>query len=96
MFCLGVEFSLSEILRVRRVVSIAGKGIQIPLTIALGVVVGLVAGWSIQASFLLGGAFAISSSIVTLTWLMSRGEAICPKLMWRLGSVWCRTSHWYP
>jgi CPA2 family monovalent cation:H+ antiporter-2 len=73
MFGLGVEFSLSEMLRVRRVVSIAG-GLQIPLTILLGVVVGLVGGWSIQASCLLGGAFAISSSIVTLTWLMSRGE----------------------
>ena len=73
MFGLGVEFSLSEIFRVRRVVTIAGS-LQIPLTIALGVVVGLLAGWSVQASFLLGGAFAISSSIVTLTWLKSRGE----------------------
>lgn len=74
MFGLGVEFSISEILRVKRIVSIAG-GIQIPLTIALGVIAGNLAGWSMQASLLLGGAFAISSSIVTLTWLMSRGEA---------------------
>jgi CPA2 family monovalent cation:H+ antiporter-2 len=74
MFGLGVEFSISEIVRVRRIVSVAG-GIQIPLSIALGVVIGLMSGWSAQASFLLGGAFAISSSIVTLTWLMSRGEA---------------------
>jgi CPA2 family monovalent cation:H+ antiporter-2 len=74
MFGLGVEFSITEILRVKRIVSVAG-GIQIPLTIALGVAVGTISGWSIQESFLLGGAFAISSSIVTLTWLMSRGEA---------------------
>ncbi len=84
MFGLGVEFSLSEIIRVRRIVSIAG-GIQIPLTIVLGVVVGLLAGWSIQASFLLGGAFAISSSIVTLTWLMSRGEGDSPHARVALG-----------
>ncbi len=84
MFGLGVEFSLSEILRVRRIVSVAG-GIQIPLTIGLGVVVGLVAGWSVQASFLLGGAFAISSSIVTLTWLMSRGEGDSPQAHVALG-----------
>jgi len=74
MFGLGVEFSISELLRVRRIVSIAG-GIQIPLTIALGVIVGILSGWSVEESCLLGGAFAISSSIVTLTWLMSRGEA---------------------
>lgn len=73
MFGLGVEFSFSEIQRVRRTVSIAGA-IQIPLTILLGVIAGLLSGWSLQASCLLGGAFAISSSIVTLTWLMSRGE----------------------
>jgi len=84
MFGLGVEFSLTELLRVRRVVSIAG-GLQIPLTIALGVVVGVIAGWSIQASFLLGGAFAISSSIVTLTWLMSRGEGDSPHAHVALG-----------
>lgn len=84
MFGLGVEFSLSELLRVRRVVSIAG-GIQIPLTIVLGVVVGLLGGWSIQAACLLGGAFAISSSIVTLTWLMSRGEGDAPHAHVALG-----------
>lgn len=74
MFGLGVEFSISGILRVKRVVTIAG-GIQLPLTILLGFVAGILAGWSVQASILLGGAFAISSSVVTLTWLMSRGEA---------------------
>jgi CPA2 family monovalent cation:H+ antiporter-2 len=84
MFGLGVEFSISEILRVRRIVSIAG-GIQIPLTIALGIVVGTFAGWSIEAACLLGGAFAISSSIVTLSWLMSRGEADSPHAHIALG-----------
>lgn len=77
MFGLGVEFSISEILRVRRVASIAGV-IQIPLSIALGTVVGIAAGWTIQASLLLGGAFAISSTVVTLSWLISRGEAGAP------------------
>lgn len=74
MFGLGVEFSISGILRVKRIVTIAG-GIQLPLTILLGIVAGTLAGWSVHASILLGGAFAISSSVVTLTWLMSRGEA---------------------
>ncbi len=73
MFGLGVQFSISEIVRVKRTVSIAG-GIQIPASIGLGILVGVLSGWNFQASALLGGAFAISSSIVTLTWLMSRGE----------------------
>jgi CPA2 family monovalent cation:H+ antiporter-2 len=84
MFGLGVEFSLTEILRVRRTVTIAG-GLQIPITIGLGVIVGTLAGWSVQASFLLGGAFAISSSVVTLTWLMSRGEGDSPHAHIALG-----------
>lgn len=77
MFGLGVEFSLGEIARVRRTVSIAG-GIQIPFTIGLGAVVGRLAGWNLAEAVLLGGAFAISSSIVTITWLMSRGETEQP------------------
>src|SRR5690606_3587463 len=36
MFGLGVEFSLSELLRVRKIVSLAGS-IQIPFTIVLGI-----------------------------------------------------------
>lgn len=73
MFGLGVQFSFSEILHVRRIATIAA-GVQIPLSIALGVIAGVIFDWSVRSSFILGGAFAISSSIVTLTWLMSRGE----------------------
>src|SRR5918999_5434718 len=43
MFALGVEFSFSELRRVRRVALIGG-GIQIPLTLALGAGVGLAVG----------------------------------------------------
>lgn len=74
MFALGVEFSLGELRRVRRMALRAG-GIQIPLTIGLGAVVGLALGWTIEAALLLGGAFAISSSVVTLKVLAGRGEA---------------------
>jgi K+:H+ antiporter len=84
MFGLGVEFSFSEIIRVRRTVTIAGT-VQIPLTIVLGFACGLAAGWSWQASALLGGAFAISSSIVTLTLMMGRGEADTPHAKIALG-----------
>ena len=84
MFALGVEFSFGELKRVRRVGLIAG-GIQIPLTILLGMLAGLVVGWKIEASLLLGGAFAISSSIVALKLLMGRGQADSPQAGVALG-----------
>jgi CPA2 family monovalent cation:H+ antiporter-2 len=78
MFALGVEFSFGELQRVRRA-ALLGGAIQIPLTIALGTAAGLAAGWSIQAALLLGGAFAISSSLVALKLLLSRGEVESPQ-----------------
>ena len=84
MFALGVEFSFNELKRVRRVALVAG-GIQIPLTILLGTLVGLAAGWSTEAALLLGGAFAISSSIVAIKLLLGRGEASSPQARVALG-----------
>lgn len=73
MFALGVEFSFNELKRYRRAALIAAS-IQIPLTIVLGAAAGLVIGWSIESSLLLGGVFAISSSIIAIKLLMGRGE----------------------
>jgi CPA2 family monovalent cation:H+ antiporter-2 len=84
MFGLGVEFSISEIARVKRA-ALLGGGLQIPLTIVLGALGGLAFGWSIGASLLLGGAFAISSSIVALKILMSRGDMESPHARNALG-----------
>jgi len=78
MFALGVEFSFNEMRRMRRVAFIAG-GIQIPLTLLLGTAAGIAIGWSLQAALLLGGAFAISSSIVALKLLFTRGEGSSPQ-----------------
>lgn len=84
MFALGVEFSLNELLRVRRVALITG-GIQIPATILVGYLCGTAFGWSWRASLVLGGAFAISSSIVALKLLMGRGEGNSPQAHVTLG-----------
>jgi CPA2 family monovalent cation:H+ antiporter-2 len=84
MFGLGVEFSLSEITRVKRA-ALLGGALQIPLTIVLGTVTGLALGWSLGASLLLGGAFAISSSIVALKILMNRGDMESPHARNALG-----------
>src|SRR5215210_1655829 len=76
MFGLGVEFSLSEVIRVRRA-ALLGGAIQIPLTVLLGTAAG--------SALLLGGAFAISSSIVALKVLMGRGEMESPQARVALG-----------
>ncbi|MDF2760169.1 MAG: sodium/hydrogen exchanger [Thermomicrobiales bacterium] len=84
MFGLGVEFSLSEVIRVRRA-ALLGGAIQIPLTVLLGTAAGLAGGWTLQSALLLGGAFAISSSIVALKTLMGRGEMESPHARVALG-----------
>ncbi|HEX2281591.1 MAG TPA: cation:proton antiporter [Thermomicrobiales bacterium] len=84
MFGLGVEFSLSEVIRVRRA-ALLGGAIQIPLTVVLGTAAGLAGGWTLGSALLLGGAFAISSSIVALKTLMGRGEMESPHARVALG-----------
>ena len=84
MFALGVEVSFSELQRVRRA-ALLGGAIQIPLTIVLGAAVGLAVSWSLGAALLLGGAFAISSSLVALKLLLGRGEVESPQGRLALG-----------
>lgn len=73
MFALGVEFSIGHLLEVRRIALVAA-GVQYPLTFALGTICGLLVGWGIRPAILLGGVFVISSSIVMIKLLSSRGE----------------------
>src|SRR5215216_7686234 len=49
MFGLGVEFSLSEVFRVRRA-ALLGGAIQIPLTVVLGTAAGLAGGWTLGSA----------------------------------------------
>ncbi len=73
MFSLGVEFSLKELLHVRRIAIGAGS-IQVGLTTLFGLVIGLMLGWSWPQAILLGMVVALSSSVVALKLLTSRGE----------------------
>jgi len=84
MFTIGVELSFSELQRVRRVALTAG-GAQIVLTIALGTAAGRIAGWTWEASAVLGAAFALSSTIVVLKLAVARGEAHSPHAHTALG-----------
>ncbi|MEI6043758.1 MAG: cation:proton antiporter [Chloroflexota bacterium] len=74
MFALGSQFSLAELGHVGKG-AIGGGVLQIILTIALGVPVGtLLLGLNLVSSIYFGGLMALSSSIVILKVLMSRGE----------------------
>ncbi|MDQ3693083.1 MAG: cation:proton antiporter [Chloroflexota bacterium] len=73
MFALGVELSFAELQRMRRVATVGGA-IQLTLTFGLGAAAAIVLDWSLPAAFLLGGAFAISSSLVAIKLFLGRGE----------------------
>lgn len=77
MFALGVEFSLKHLLEVRRV-AVVSSSIQFPLTFLLGTLIATGIGWEIRPALLMGGVFAISSSIVMIKILLGRGEALSP------------------
>jgi CPA2 family monovalent cation:H+ antiporter-2 len=77
MFALGVEFSVKHLLEVRRI-ALVSSAVQYPVTFLLGVLVALGIGWEIRPALLMGGAFAISSSIVMIKILLGRGEATSP------------------
>jgi CPA2 family monovalent cation:H+ antiporter-2 len=84
MFALGVEFSLAQLIAVRRVASLTAA-VQFPATILLGILVGEALGWDHQAAILLGVAFMVSSSIVMIKLTLGRGEATSPYARAALG-----------
>src|SRR5207248_5159846 len=58
MFALGIEFSLGELAKVRGV-AIGGTSIQVALTLAAGLVLGLALGWPFGQGLFFGGVIAI-------------------------------------
>lgn len=77
MFALGVEVSLEELRRVARV-AVVGGSLQILGTIGVGFGLGLLLGFEAAASLFLGAAAALSSTVVVVKLLQSRGELGAP------------------
>src|SRR5919201_1323184 len=73
MFAVGAEFSQVELRRLGRV-ALAGGTLQILLTMALGPALGRLLGASFYEGIFLGALVALSSTVVALKFLMSRGE----------------------
>ncbi|QTA81657.1 Putative glutathione-regulated potassium-efflux system protein, KefB-like [Desulfonema limicola] len=72
LFALGLEFSLSELKPVRNI-ALIGTPIQILLTIAVGFGIAKYLGWSFVNALWFGALISLSSTMVTLKTLMSRG-----------------------
>lgn len=79
LFALGVEFSFSELKKVRSI-SLGGGGLQIALTILVTSLVSIGMGWvtSPAQGVFLGAILSLSSTAVVLKCLMERNETATP------------------
>ncbi len=79
LFALGVEFSFSELKKVK-VISLGGGGLQILVTILVTTLVSLAIGWvdSPPKGVFLGAILSLSSTAVVLKSLMERNETDTP------------------
>jgi len=88
LFALGVEFSFSELNKVRGI-SLGGGAIQICGTILVTTLVALTVGWvtSPPQGIFLGAILSLSSTAVVLKCLMERGETNTPHGQVMLGML---------
>jgi monovalent cation:H+ antiporter-2, CPA2 family len=79
LFALGVEFSFSELNKVK-VISLGGGGLQIFVTVLVTTVLSLAVGWvdSPPQGVFLGAILSLSSTAVVLKSLMERNETDTP------------------
>jgi CPA2 family monovalent cation:H+ antiporter-2 len=75
LFALGVEFSLKDLLRVRKI-ALGGDSLQIILTIVLGGGLAYLTGWvnTFPKAIFLGAVLSLSSTAVVLKSLIERNE----------------------
>jgi len=73
LFTLGLEFSLKEIMRLRKVAILGGMA-QILLTAAVGLALGRFLGLTTLVAVFFGFIIALSSTVIVLKSLMERGE----------------------
>ncbi|MEO8385195.1 MAG: cation:proton antiporter [Betaproteobacteria bacterium] len=77
MFSIGLEFSLPQLTAMRRTVVGMG-GLQVGITIAVVIVVALLAGLSWQVGLILGGILAMSSTAISIKELSDRAQLHSP------------------
>jgi CPA2 family monovalent cation:H+ antiporter-2 len=73
MFSIGIEFSLSDLLRVKWVALLGGP-LGIALSAALGIGVGTLLGWPLLQGAVIGLVVSVASTMVLARLLIDRGE----------------------
>ncbi len=73
MFCIGIEFSLRDLARVRWVAFVGGP-LGILLIVGLSVSVGLLLGWPLLQGIVIGIVISVASTMVLARLLLDRGE----------------------
>jgi monovalent cation:H+ antiporter-2, CPA2 family len=73
MYSIGLEFSFRDLLRVKWVAMVGGP-LGILLSIALGLGVGLLLGWSWQQGVAVGAIISVASTMVLSRFLTERGQ----------------------
>lgn len=71
MFGVGLHFSLKDLLSVRKI-AVPGAIAQIAVATALGMMLGLWLGWSVEGSIVFGLALSVASTVVLLRALQAR------------------------
>jgi CPA2 family monovalent cation:H+ antiporter-2 len=77
MFTIGVEFSISELLRTGKV-ALYGAPAGIALIVLLTVPIGGLLGWPVTQSLVVGAAVSVASTMVLLKFLLERRELHSP------------------
>ena len=71
MFGVGLHFSLKDLMSVRKI-AVPGAILQIAVATALGMMLGLWLGWSLEGSAVFGLALSVASTVVLLRALQAR------------------------
>jgi CPA2 family monovalent cation:H+ antiporter-2 len=77
MFSIGAEFSLTELLKVRKV-AMFGAPAGISLIILMAFLVGWLLGWPVPQRLVTGATISVCSTMVLLKFLQDRGEVDSP------------------
>src|SRR5271168_473739 len=72
MFSIGVEFSIPDLLRVKWI-AIGGGALGIMMSIALGLLVSWIFGWTMIQGFVIGSTISVASTMVLARLLNDRG-----------------------
>jgi CPA2 family monovalent cation:H+ antiporter-2 len=77
LFTIGVEFSMSKLVRIKRAV-LGGGGVQVMLTISISAVAAYLVAGDINRSVFTGFLIALSSTAIVLKMLAEKGETDTP------------------